>query len=213
MLDHQSLAAPVELVAFSTEGPPFFGGKEMGSAVHADSLVASEQPLRAMIALETIGYFTPSEPDENRLLSLIYPSRGNFIPVVGRWSERTLVPKTKKAFRGASKLPVVSYTGPVVIGADLSDPRNFWLAGFAAITVADTAFLGNPNYHTGGDRADTLDYDAMARVVDGVFSTVVHLANDARSRDEAGVTPSGPPSFSVWRFCRESGGSRRPSQA
>ena len=38
--------------------------------------------------------------------------------------------------------------------------------------VTDTAFVRNPNYHTARDTADTLDYENMARVVDGLFSFV-----------------------------------------
>jgi hypothetical protein len=38
--------------------------------------------------------------------------------------------------------------------------------------VTDTAYLRNPNYHTKRDTSDTLDYEKMARVVDGVFNAV-----------------------------------------
>jgi hypothetical protein len=40
--------------------------------------------------------------------------------------------------------------------------------------ITDTAFLRNPNYHTRGDTAETLDYVRMARVIDGVLNAVVH---------------------------------------
>ena len=42
--------------------------------------------------------------------------------------------------------------------------------------VTDTAFMRNPHYHAATDTADTLDYQRMAEVVDGAFSTVVMLA-------------------------------------
>ncbi len=42
--------------------------------------------------------------------------------------------------------------------------------------ITDTAFLRNPHYHRSTDRADTLDYRFMARVVDATVATVGRLA-------------------------------------
>ncbi|OHE80401.1 MAG: hypothetical protein A3G75_02030 [Verrucomicrobia bacterium RIFCSPLOWO2_12_FULL_64_8] len=178
LLDTRHLASPVELVAYSTEEPPFFGGPDMGSAVHAASLVTAGVRVHAMITLEMIGYFSPSQPNRAFLLHLVYPHAGDFVAIVGRRSERQLVRSAKNCFRGASDLPVVSYSGPAVIGTDLSDHRNYWAVGYPAFMVTDTAYLRNPNYHTANDLPSSLDYQRMAKVVDGVLSTVVHLAND-----------------------------------
>lgn len=177
LLDTRTLKTPVELVAFSTEEPPFFGGPEMGSYVHAQSLRRAGIRARAMIALEMIGYYSAEQPDAALLLHLVYPHRGDFACIVGRWSDRELVRIAKRCFRGASDLPVVSYSGPVAIGADLSDHRNYWGAGIPAIMVTDTAYLRNNAYHTAGDVSSRLDYVRMANVVDGVLATVIHLAN------------------------------------
>jgi hypothetical protein len=38
--------------------------------------------------------------------------------------------------------------------------------------VTDTAYVRNPRYHTAADTAATLDYAAMARVVDGVANAL-----------------------------------------
>jgi len=176
MLDGLNLPTAVELVAYSSEEPPFFGGPEMGSAVHATALKGAAVPVVAMISLEMIGCYTERQPNQGILLSTIYPRHGRFIALVGRWSDRDLVADAKKFFRGASPLEVVSYSGPTGLGADLSDQRNYWAAGIPAFMVTDTAFMRNPNYHAATDTADTLDYPRMAQVVDGVFSTVVSLA-------------------------------------
>jgi hypothetical protein len=178
LLGTRDLESPVELVAYSTEEPPFFGGQDMGSAIHATSLVDAGVHVRAQVTLEMIGYFSPSQPDTALLLHLVYPQKGDFVSVVGRWSERGLVREAKKCFRGASDLPAVSYCGPTVIGADLSDHRNYWAVGYPAVMITDTAYLRNANYHTLGDLPSSLDYRRMAGVVDGVLSFVVHLAND-----------------------------------
>lgn len=177
LLSRQTLASPVELVAYSTEEPPFFGGSEMGSAVHAAGLARSGARVRVMIGLEMIGYFQPEQPNENALLHLIYPHHGTFISISGRWADRGFVKEAKRCFRGATSVEAVSYSGPPAVGTDLSDHRNYWAAGYPAVMVCDTAFLRNPNYHGPTDTADSLDYRRMAGVVDGVFSTVVRLAN------------------------------------
>jgi Zn-dependent M28 family amino/carboxypeptidase len=177
LLDHRPLESPVEVVAYSTEEPPHFGGDTMGSAVHAMALAKAGIPVRAMLSLEMIGYYTSKPPGVGRLLRLIYPGNGEFIALVGRWEDRDLVRQAKKCFRGATTVQAVSYSGPTGLGSDLSDQRNYWAIGVPAMMVTDTAFLRNPNYHTAGDTADTLDYRRMAGVVDGAFNTVVFLAN------------------------------------
>jgi hypothetical protein len=42
--------------------------------------------------------------------------------------------------------------------------------------VTDTAFFRNPRYHTPEDTPDTLDYERMAQVVQGVHCAVQAVA-------------------------------------
>lgn len=170
----------VELVAFTLEERPFFRTRNMGSAVHARALRAQGVRVRAMIALEMIGYFTDA-PGSQRfplgLLRAFYPSRGNFITVVGRLGERRLAGRIKHAMRGASPLPVHALNAPRwVPGIAFSDHLSYWDAGYPAVMVTDTAFFRNPHYHTAGDTPATLDYARMADVVHGVHAAVLQLA-------------------------------------
>jgi Zn-dependent M28 family amino/carboxypeptidase len=176
LLGTQRPRTPVLLVAFTTEEPPFFGSDQMGSAIHANSVAAARRPVRGMICLEMIGYFSPEQTWPNALFDWIYPSTGNFIGVVGGWSDRKLARDVKRAMTGAGGLPVVSFSGPRET-SDASDHRNYWSHGWPAVMITDTAFLRNPNYHTKRDTADTLDYREMARVVDGVLNAVLHLSS------------------------------------
>lgn len=162
------LKQPVTLVAFANEEPPFFGSDQMGSAVHAENLRATGRDVRGMINLEMIGYFSAEQSWPNALFALIYPASGDFIGVVGGWRDRHLTRHVKRAIAGGDENRVVSFTGPHET-SDASDHRNYWRHGWPAVKVTDTAFLRNPNYHTAGDTADTLDYVRMARVVEGVF--------------------------------------------
>ena len=176
LLGERGPGGPVELVAYSTEEPPYFGTGEMGSAVHAAALEARRARVRCMICLEMIGYYTDVPVAHNPLMgAAAYPRHGRFVAVAGRWRDRALARHVKRAFRGATDLQVCSYSGPVSVGADLSDQRNYWRHGWEAVMVTDTGHLRNPNYHRETDTPDTLDYDAMAGVVDGVLNAVLHL--------------------------------------
>ncbi len=98
LLDGRALAHRVELVAYANEEPPYFGSPWMGSAVHARSV--KDQDVRGMICLEMIGYFTDEQPWPHWFLDLLYPDRGDFIAIAGRWSDRDLAKRLKKSIRG-----------------------------------------------------------------------------------------------------------------
>ena len=99
-------------------------------------------------------------------LNLLYPSRGNFIAIVGRWKQRSVVRKFKWDCVGAADLPVVSIAAPSSIaGIDFSDHLNYWGEGFPALMITATAFLRNPRCHQPTDTHDTLDYSRVAEVV------------------------------------------------
>jgi hypothetical protein len=160
---------PVILVAYSTEEPPYFASAKMGSAVHAESI--DPRNVEAMICLEMIGYFQGEQMWPNATFDLLYRDRGDFAAVAGRWSDRALVREVKRGIRGAGGVRVYGFVGPRQT-LDGSDHRNYWDRGIPAVLVSDTGYVRNPNYHTERDTAETLDYEKMARVVDGVFNAV-----------------------------------------
>ena len=180
LLSQQQPPMRVELVAFSLEEPPYFRTTGMGSLVHAKSLRQQNVRVRVMFSLEMIGYFSDAPNSQLfpvGLLSAFYPSKGNFISVVGRLSEGLLVRRTKAAMRNATPLPVYSINAPRFIpGVDLSDQVNYWYSGYDALMITDTAFYRNRNYHTAEDTAEKLDYKRMAMVVEGVYAAVMDLA-------------------------------------
>jgi hypothetical protein len=176
LLAPAALARRVDLVAFTLEEPPFYASPHMGSRVHADSLGGEGVEVTGMICLEMIGYFSERQPWPSALLALLYPHRGDFVGVVGRPADRALTRRVKRAMRAAAGVRVVSFNGPVTLGTDASDHRNYWRNGYSAVMVTDTAFVRNPHYHTAGDTPDTLDYRRMAAVVDGVHNALLHLA-------------------------------------
>jgi Zn-dependent M28 family amino/carboxypeptidase len=59
-----------------------------------------------------------------------------------------------------------------------SDHASFWEAEISAVMVTDTANFRNPNYHTAGDTADTLDYGFLHKVTRVLVATVSGHAQD-----------------------------------
>lgn len=190
LLGRNPPAGTVELVAYTLEEPPFFRTSYMGSARHAGALAEAGIPVRAMIGLEMIGFFSDEAGSQSfpiPLLRLFYPGRGNFIGVVGNLSQRRLVRQIKIVMKGATDLPVHSLNAPAFVpGVDWSDHRCYWAYGFDAAMITDTAFLRNRAYHTTDDTADRLDYQRMAKVVIGVFEAVRWLA-ERSGNDVKGV--------------------------
>jgi hypothetical protein len=180
LLQNATLPMRVELVAYTLEEPPYFRSKQMGSAIHANSLRQQETAVRLMISVEMIGYFSDAPNSQQLptpLLRPFYPSRGNFIAIVGKFGQGGLTRKAKRAMRGASLLPVYSINAPSFIpGIDFSDHLNYWNAGYDAIMITDTSFYRNRNYHTPQDTPETLDYRKMAMTVQGIYATVLAVA-------------------------------------
>lgn len=180
LLGAARLPLRVELVAYSLEEPPFFRTPHMGSAVHAASLRRQGVPVRAMLSLEMIGYFTDAPGSQKfpvGFLRWFYPSEGNFIAVAGKVGGGSLVRRVKRAMRRGSPLPVHALAAPRwVPGIDFSDHASYWDAGYPAVMITDSAFYRNPFYHTARDTPETLDYARMALVVRGVYAAVLDLA-------------------------------------
>jgi Zn-dependent M28 family amino/carboxypeptidase len=181
LLGEVELKTKVVLVAFTLEEPPFFRSDKMGSAVYAKSLAETGSAVKLMIALEMIGYFSEEKGSQDYplpLLSLYYPSIGNFIAIVDQMFSMQ-ARRMKLSMAQVIALPVYSINAPTFIpGVDFSDHRNFWRYDYPAVMVTDTAFYRNRAYHTEYDRAERLDYDKMAQVAYGVFDYVLKLSNE-----------------------------------
>ena len=167
----------LDLVAFTLEEPPYFQTEEMGSYVYARQLHEDRVPLRLMVSIEMIGYFSDRPGSQSYpmvLLDLFYPDTANFIGVVGLAAERSLVARVKELMTVTPDLPVYSINAPAFVpGVDFSDQWSFWQFGFPAVMVTDTAYLRNPNYHRPTDTPGTLDYRRMARTVEGLYRVAV----------------------------------------
>lgn len=164
------------LVAFTTEEPPAFHTRHQGSRVFARKAGRQKQRIDGVVNLEMLGYFkdvpgSQHYPFPARLFG--YPDRANFVGVVGNWRSRHLAKDLVAAMRENTALPVqqliVPERGFLLFFSRLSDHSSFWDHGYPAVMVTDTAFLRNPHYHGPSDSPDTLDFDAMAQVVQSLL--------------------------------------------
>jgi len=172
------LAYGVDFVAYALEEQPFYGTPQMGSYVHAESLQKQNIPVRGMICLEMIGFFSEAPESQSYPLSalrLSYPKTGNFIGVVGNVRSASLVKEVARHM-AATQLEVQTLRDRVFsAGVGKSDHRNYWRFGYEAVLITDTGNYRNPNYHQPSDTMETLDFDKMQEVVKGVCWTLLKI--------------------------------------
>jgi hypothetical protein len=126
------------------------------------------------------------------LLAFLYPSRGDFLAFVGDPSSRALVHRSIAAFRAAAVLPSEGAVLPLSIpGVAWSDHRNFPARGIRALMVTDTAPFRDPRYHTSDDRPEFVDYERLARAVDGMEAVVRALTGPGASPAAAAGSAAG----------------------
>ncbi len=169
----------VRFVAFANEEPPYFQTEEMGSRVHARNCRKRGDRIVAMLTPETIGCYKDA-PGSQKLpypFGALYPSTGNYIAFVGNTASRSLIRRCVGTFRRAEPFPSEGGALPEFIPASgLSDQWSFWQEGYPGLMVTDTAFFRYEYYHAAQDTPDKLQYDRMARVVEGLSAVVRDLA-------------------------------------
>ncbi|NQZ01346.1 MAG: M28 family peptidase [Bdellovibrionales bacterium] len=168
----------LQIVAYTLEEPPFFRSNLMGSYIHAESLKAKKASLRYMLSVEMVGYYSDEEGSQDYplpLLSLFYPSTGNFLALIGGLKEFSQIRELKTALIPNLVIPLYSINSPAFVpGIDFSDHLNYWALGYKAYMLTDTAFLRNKNYHETSDTIETLNFRKMCDVVMGLHALAIN---------------------------------------
>ena len=179
LLKGQPLKYRIELVAYSLEEPPYFRTEDMGSYVHATSLVENNVNVYGMVCLEMIGYFDDRANTQDyplKILSLFYGNKGDYITLVNKFGKGKFASRFTGKFKRLRKIKTKQLTAPPKLeGIDFSDHRNYWKYGISAVMITDTAFYRNKNYHQRTDTIETLDLERMSQVIDSVYETLIHL--------------------------------------
>lgn len=170
----------IRFVAFANEEPPFFMSAQMGSFVHARGARERGERITAMLSLESIGVFNdaPRSQQYPVMLDHVYPATANFIGFASNIASRPLLRRCLEAFRRTASIASEGAALPESVpGIAWSDQWSFWRHDFPAVMVTDTALYRNACYHTEEDTPETLDYERMARVVEGLVSVIGDLAD------------------------------------
>jgi Peptidase family M28 len=147
----------------------------MGSLIYAQRAKQRGDKIVGMFSLETLGYFTDKANSQQYPppLNLLYPNQGNFIGFIGNIGSRELLRNTIRSFRARSKFPSEGAALPNALpGVGWSDHWSFWQQGYQAVMITDTAPFRYPHYHTLEDSIDKIDFEKLARVVDGVGEVI-----------------------------------------
>ena len=110
-------------------------------------------------------------------LKYFYPRQGDFIALVGNLITIPDLIRFKKTIKPqipCQWLPVPN-NGKWIQGTGFSDHSPFWLQGYRAMMITDTAFLRNPHYHKPTDTIDTLDGDFLTAACSALIAALKNL--------------------------------------
>jgi hypothetical protein len=173
-------ARTVRFAAFVNEEPPFFETRQMGSLHYARRSRERGEKIVAMYSIETVGYFSDARGSQRYPFpfNLVYPDTGDFIAFVGNVRSRSLVRRSIAAFRKHCQFPSEGVASPGWIpGIGWSDHRSFWMHGYSAVMVTDTALYRYPHYHSPEDTPDKVDYSRLAQVINGLADVIGEVAS------------------------------------
>ncbi|MGD9127256.1 MAG: M28 family peptidase [Planctomycetia bacterium] len=160
----------------------------IGSTMHASSLKAQKVDVAGAIAFDMIGYFS-DEPNSQdypvEAMKKKYPTKGNFIVVVGRNDQEKFVEQIGKTMESHKGVKTIYLAAPMVL-PDIwrSDHASYWFFGWKGLLITDTANLRNKAYHTPQDTADRLNFEKMAHVTLGVWKVMNKLPFEEKAKSE-----------------------------
>lgn len=179
MFHGKELKHRFELVAYTLEEPPYFDTEFMGSYIHAKSLKENNVDVYGMLSIEMIGYFDENENSQEYpigIQSWFYGKKANFIMLVNKWGKGKFARRFSRRFKRQDHIEVKKLNAPKALeGIDWSDHANYWKFGYSASMITDTAFYRNDNYHRKSDTMETLDFEKMEDVIEGIYEALIAL--------------------------------------
>lgn len=169
------LIRPIRFIAFNLEEENL-----LGSSAYTALLKKNREAIHGVIVLECVGYASQQHNSQKIPpgVPIAVPTTGNFLAVIGNERSQALTSTVAKAMQShLSIVPlVVPGNGEKLPDTRRSDHTSFWEQGFPAVMLTDTANFRNPHYHRPTDTLDTLNFDFLASVADGVTAAVIALA-------------------------------------
>lgn len=150
--------------------------ENMGSYNHAAFLKQQQKDVQLMISLDGVGRFNKDENSQRypyRFMQLFYPSKGNYISLIGRLRDFSQVRRLKASFASSSSLPLYSFNAPERYSPTAShDHVNYQKQGFPAVMISDTADYRQLD-NKRSNIVEQLDYEKMAMLVKGLYQVVM----------------------------------------
>jgi len=175
-------AALLELARMLKARPPamrvelaFYSNEERG---HIGSTNAPKEGVKEMFSLEMLGCFGEPQKFPAPGMALLYPGVSDGIVIVARLDDFALVRPVKRAIRGSGAVASSIDAPEAIPGIGNSDHDAYWRAGIPAVMITDTAWYRNLRYHTAKDTPETLNYQKMALITDGVAAAVRDLSEN-----------------------------------
>jgi hypothetical protein len=168
-LHDKKLRRSVRCVFYDCEEPPHFATQQMGSFQHAKMLKDRNEEIHGMICLESIGYFP------RRVESRVYRPKfihwidsilgGRYVVIVSDIRSILFGAPFVLRFLSSGFFRCLAVALPESVGIHgLSDNRSYWVHGYRALMVTNTAMFRNPNYHQPSDLPATLDYRRLTKL-------------------------------------------------
>lgn len=166
----------------------------VGSRAYAQNAAAAGDNIKLATIFDMIGYTRATQTpfptgDAGQFGSFTVSEQrlvGDFIGVLGANDPQVLADYVSSAALYAPTLPVVTgilsgnvanpTTQSIFSNLYRSDHVGFWLNGYNAILLGDTANFRNPNYHNANDLPSTLNFPFMTDVVKGSVGLVADRA-------------------------------------
>ncbi|WP_373886002.1 M28 family peptidase [Acinetobacter sp. YH12120] len=173
--EKNKLSQNVEFVFYTLAEPPFFKTESMGSFIHAKSVQAEKEKIRAVYVLDMIGYYDKNLVQNYPIgLKWIYPSHGNFIAALSNMQSREMSATYCNAMQRLNQLQCERVVAPTFVkGMDFSDHLNYWKYDIPAILITDTGSYRGTLRHTTGDTLKTVNFEKMAHVVNGLVAQIL----------------------------------------
>ena len=151
------------------------------AATYAKNCKKAGEKIAAVLYLDSVGLFDDKDTQTYPFpLMLAFPSRADFLAVVGGYQCRDLVSKTTELLRTGTGLPIEGAILPEFApGTSFSPHAAFWDAGFPAVAITDTGEWRSSRFASPSDTHDRLDYERMTRVVLALTRTVGLLVKKA----------------------------------
>ena len=178
MLKEQRPDRTLRLVAFTTQEPPYDNTESMGSLRYARRCKERDENIRVMLCMDAIGVYK-EDPGTQKLpfpFSLFYPDRGNFLGFIADLGSRSYVLEATRGFKKGSSFPIEAGCAPRwVKGVTWSDHASFWKYGYRGIQITDTGAFRSSSHTTSDDTMEKINFNALARVTVGMYSSILEL--------------------------------------